>query len=368
MNEPLSPKEKRILDLIRKDPFVTQQQLSRQLGLSRSAVAGYISALMRKGRILGRAYVLPERRGITCIGGANLDRKARLSGPLQRGTSNPVDVSHSFGGVARNIAENLARSGLDVSLLTLVGEDRDGEALLESCVESGVDVSLAETVPGARTGTYTAVLQPGGEMALALADMEIFDRMDTRILNRSWPRIRAGGIVVADTNLPADTLGDLVRRCREASLFLCVVPVSVPKAGRLPREATGVDLWIGNAAELEAVTGVETDTSAGCERACLILRKRGVRRVVLTCGADGVFHTGEEGEGWLESPSSAKVVDVTGAGDAFAAGVVGSLHRGASLEEACRIGTVFAALTLKTEASVSPELSPGVWHREKGGA
>ena len=56
MRVSLSQKEKQVLELIRKNPFVTQQELSNQLGLSRSAVAGHVSSLTRKGQIVGRAY------------------------------------------------------------------------------------------------------------------------------------------------------------------------------------------------------------------------------------------------------------------------------------------------------------------------
>ena len=69
-----TPKQ-RILELIRHNPHVSQQELSEQIGISRSAVAGHIASLTREGLILGRAYVLPQaRRPIVCIGGANIDR------------------------------------------------------------------------------------------------------------------------------------------------------------------------------------------------------------------------------------------------------------------------------------------------------
>ncbi|MGO4465209.1 winged helix-turn-helix transcriptional regulator, partial [Pseudoduganella sp. RAF53_2] len=101
----LSRKEQ-LLDLIRANPFISQQELAEQLSMSRSAVAGHIATLIRERRLLGRAYVLPDRRPVLCIGAANLDRKLRPNQPLQMGTSNPATAEESFGGVARNIAEN----------------------------------------------------------------------------------------------------------------------------------------------------------------------------------------------------------------------------------------------------------------------
>ena len=67
-------KKDQLYELIRANPFISQQDLAVQLRLSRSAVAGYIAGLIRDRRLLGRAYVLPDNRPIVCLGAANLDR------------------------------------------------------------------------------------------------------------------------------------------------------------------------------------------------------------------------------------------------------------------------------------------------------
>src|SRR6478736_5628356 len=122
-------KKDQLYELIRANPFISQQDLAVQLRLSRSAVAGYIAGLIRDRRLLGRAYVLPDNRPIVCLGAANLDRKLRSNATLKMGTSNPARQDESFGGVARNIAENLARLSTPVSLITVIGDDTSGKAL-----------------------------------------------------------------------------------------------------------------------------------------------------------------------------------------------------------------------------------------------
>lgn len=69
----MNEKEITILQLIQENPFLTQNELAEKTGLSRSAVAGYISALTREGKLLGRAYVLPQKKEVICIGGANIE-------------------------------------------------------------------------------------------------------------------------------------------------------------------------------------------------------------------------------------------------------------------------------------------------------
>ena len=76
---------------------------------------------------------------ILCIGGAAVDRKFRLAEPPRAATSNPGRGVSSFGGVARNVAENLARLGRRAALISAVGDDADGAALVAHLAALGVD-------------------------------------------------------------------------------------------------------------------------------------------------------------------------------------------------------------------------------------
>ncbi len=74
---------------------------------------------------------------ILVVGAAGLDTKGYVAGPLQPGTSNPGDIRISRGGVARNVAENLARLGEHAVLLSAVGDDRSGWRVRERTAETG---------------------------------------------------------------------------------------------------------------------------------------------------------------------------------------------------------------------------------------
>ncbi|MGQ9814624.1 MAG: PfkB family carbohydrate kinase, partial [Candidatus Roseilinea sp.] len=80
---------------------------------------------------------------ILVIGAANLDIKGRLFAPAVASSSNSCAIRTSFGGVARNIADNLARLGVPVTLLTAVGNDFAGQNILDSAAEIGGAVSRA---------------------------------------------------------------------------------------------------------------------------------------------------------------------------------------------------------------------------------
>jgi pseudouridine kinase len=350
-------KEQLILRYIRENPFISQQELADKIGISRSAVAGYIAQLTKRGEIKGRAYVLRDEGRIVCIGGANLDRKARGKQKVRLHSSNPVTITESCGGVARNIAENLGRLGSSVTLISCVGEDKEGEWILQETKRHGVDVSQVWRLPARRTGTYTALLDIDGEMVVSLANMDIYDALTPEMFADKWSHIAAARAVFLDTNLPADCLAYIIERCRTENIPLFVDPVSSAKARKLPERLDGVDAILPNREEAELLAGMPIASVEECAEACRRIRERGVKRVVVTMGEQGVYYQSAEQAEHL-APYPTDVVDVTGAGDAFASGLLYGIVNGESFGQACRLGLAASALTLQTEQSVSPLLQP----------
>ncbi|HEU4843267.1 MAG TPA: carbohydrate kinase family protein, partial [Burkholderiaceae bacterium] len=326
----------------------------------RSAVAGHIAGLIRERRLLGRAYVLPDKRPVVCIGAANLDRKLRTLAPLQLGTSNPASAEEVFGGVARNIAENLARLAIPAALLTALGTDAAGRALADHAEAAGIDLRGSLHVTDCATGTYTAVLDAGGEMTVALADMALYERITPAFLASRQPQRTAAAMTVADLNLPHDAIALLLADARREAVPLIIVAVSQPKMARLPADLHGLRLLILNRGELETRVGRALPTEDDVAAACRAVQAQGARDVIVTCGGQGVFHTGAGTLAWLPA-RQVEVVDVTGAGDAFAAAVCWSLYQGSGdLGLACRRGLKVAAMTLESPDTVSPVLAADV--------
>ena len=353
-------KKDQLYELIKANPFISQQDLAVQLRLSRSAVAGYIAGLIRDRRLLGRAYVLPDNRPIVCLGAANLDRKLRSHATLTMGTSNPARQDESFGGVARNIAENLARLATPVSLITVIGDDSSGKALLAHAEAAGIDVRGTLRLQGVCTGTYTAVLDDHGEMMLALADMALYDTLTPEFLATRQPQRAVGALTVADMNLPKETLRLLLDDAAREAIPLVIVAVSQPKMSHLPEDLRGLRLLILNQGELETRIGKPVRTESELLAACRTVQAQGAQDVIVTRGGTGVAYTTPTGLAHLEAPD-AHIIDVTGAGDAFAAAVCWSLFHGSEdLSLACRRGLRLSAMTLECEETVCPYLSADI--------
>lgn len=294
----------------------------------------------------------PEQCRVICIGGATVDRKYRTSEPIQLKTSNPATSERSFGGVARNVAENIARLGAKSSLISILGQDENGRAILADLMGLGIDTQHVAVSSDHSTAEYVAVLEPNGDLALGLADMAIFDALTPALLHQVWPEVSASWIF-ADCNLPSPTLHELVNLARRQSRMLAVDAVSMLKVLRLPRDLNGVGLLFLNLDEAQALLD---KSSAPPQELAAALHERGAARVILTLGEGGLIAVDRSGHTRVEA-IPVQVTDATGAGDALIASTLIALLKGHSLAEAVRVGTVAAALTLECPNSVRPDLS-----------
>lgn len=172
----LNEKESKVFAYIKEDPFISQQALADKVGLSRPAVANIISGLVKRGYLLGKAYVVNETRPIICIGAAAIDRRYFIENDLMMGESNKITSQNSCGGVALSVAENLGRLQQDVVLLSLLGNDQEAERIKES-MRPFMKLNEIEEVAGFSTGTYMEVLNKKGEMVVGLSEMDIYDQM-----------------------------------------------------------------------------------------------------------------------------------------------------------------------------------------------
>ena len=280
---------------------------------------------------------------VVVVGGANMDVGGAPAAALRLRDSNPGEVRLRPGGVGRNIAHDLRLLGLDVALVTALGDDLFGAALRQSCEARGLDLSMTLTVPGARTSSYLYVTD-GGEMHVGVADMDVIARLGPDVLAPLLPKLDAADAVVLDANLSAGAIDFLAENCR-APLY--ADPVSAAKAQRLRRALPKLAAIKPNAIEAAALTG-----EADPERALRALLDAGVKRVFVSLGADGLLAA--EGKTILRLPClPCRVVDTTGAGDAAMAAVVWAGLRGLGLAETGR-----AALSAGAQTAACAETNP----------
>ena len=349
----MTQRERQILQLIEGNPLISQQQIADKLGITRSSAAVHISNLIKKGCIAGKGYVLRSGSYAVVVGGVNVDIGGRSFAPLVAADSNPGTVSVSLGGVGRNIAHNMSLLGLDVRLLTAYGDDLNGERVAASCSELGIDLSHALHVSGANTSTYLYLTDPAGEMALAVSDMAICEKITPAYLAANLSLLQNAQVVVADANIPAESLAYLAENC---GIPLFVDPVSTTKAEKLRPILSKIHTLKPNRLEAELLSGVKIETNADVEKAADKLTELGVHRIFLSLGADGVYAAMGKERLWLPTIPG-QMVNTTGCGDAFMAALVWAYLEGSDLETTARAGLAAGSIAMESPETINPNLS-----------
>ncbi|MGM9578754.1 MAG: PfkB family carbohydrate kinase [Evtepia sp.] len=350
----MTQREQQILQWIREDPMISQEALAERAGITRSSVGVHISNLMKKGHILGKGYLLPASRYVAVAGAVNVDIGGRSKGPLVPRDSNPGRVTVSLGGVGRNIAHNLTLLGVKVHLLTALGEDVHARQIEHSCQTLDIDLSRVLRVPEGATSTYLFLSDQGGDMVLAVSDMDIYEKLTPDYFARHLAFLNGAALVVADANLPAESLVYLAEHCT-APLF--VDPVSTVKGEKVRPILGKLHTFKPNRLEAELLSGVKITDRASLERAARVLLDTGLERLFLSLGAEGVYAADHQ-EQILVPCCPARVKNATGGGDAFAAALAWAWLEGKNLADSALAANAAAAIAVEGEETINPILSP----------
>lgn len=350
----ITQRELEILEIIKNDPFVSQKEIAETLNIARSSVAVHIGNLTRKGIIRGRGYIVDEKDYISVIGGANVDIAGYPYESLRKSDSNPGQVNISIGGVGRNIAENLVKLGNHTKMFTVVGEDVHGDKIIIESEQAGIDMSHVKKTGQYGTGSYLAVLNENNDMDVAIASMDIFKELDRKYIDENRELISNSDVIVFDTNLEDDVFQYAVKIFKDNILFLDTV--SHKKALRAKKIIGYFHTIKPNKIEAEALSGISINSQKDLEKAAEYFHDEGVSNVFITLGEDGVFYSDGEKTGRYKAK---KIIpkNVTGAGDAFQAGLVHAEISGMDIEEKVRFSVGASILGMSSYSTINPEIS-----------
>jgi sugar/nucleoside kinase (ribokinase family) len=275
---------------------------------------------------------------VLVVGDVATDVVAVLAGEPAPGSDRPAAIRTRGGGAGANVAVQLARLGVEVVLAGCVGADVAGAGLEAELRAAGVRTAL-RTVDGAATGTIVSLVEPGGQRSM-LAD-------------------RGANLALRRTDLPPPPPGGHLHLSgytlfgpRDAGLAALAAAaaagctISVDPASSAPLAAYGVERWLADTAAATVLlpNADEARLLTGCpdpsEGARALAERHPV--VAVSLGADGALWAAD-GEVRHRPAHPASVVDTTGAGDAFAAGLLAAWLAGARPEAALDAGLALAA-------------------------
>jgi len=302
--------------------------------------------------------LIPSDLPVLVIGAAGMDMVGRVKSDLRIHTSNPAQIRSSFGGAARNVAENLLRLGTSVTLLTVVGKDESGDRLLDAIADVGANVDTVLRTSQYPTGTYLAVVNRDGKLEYGLDDMRLMVELSSKYIHAQEELFEHSSLLFIDTNLSKETLRTVISIARRVKLPICADPTSESLASKLIPYLPRLRLVVPNSGEASILcnrkTGPATRREAIDAAKCMV--SQGVEIAIVTMAELGVCYATSETSGYVP-PVRTNIIDPTGAGDALTAAVLFGLLNQMPIDDAVRLGVAAESLTLNYRGAVVPDLS-----------
>lgn len=350
----MTNREKELLQILRENPMISQNDLADMLNITRSSIGVHISNLIRKGYIKGKGYILDKQPYCTVVGGANMDIQCFPKNELIYHDSNPGNVKLSLGGVGRNIAENMVKLGMRTKLITVLGDDLYSKAIVDRAKDVGVEIEDSMFLEKTNGSTYFSVLNTEGDLEIAIASMDIYDQMDENFIKKKDKTLLNSRVVIIDTNIPKDVIDYIIKNTKNAVFFLDTVSSS--KAMKV-KEIIGYFHTIKpNKIEAEKLSGIKIESDKDLEKAAEFFLKKGCKRVFITLGPEGVYYNDGNSKGFVEG-KKVKVVNATGAGDAFVAGLVYGYLSEMNIKDTAVFAQGAGILALLHESTINPSMS-----------
>lgn len=286
---------------------------------------------------------------IAVIGGINMDICGKSAEKIIAFDSNPGKVTLSFGGVARNIAENISRLGASVRFLSAFGNDLFGREIKEHCEQVGMDLSMAVNFDFP-TSTYLFVADEEGEMQVAINDMSIYKNITPNVIEERLEKINACDYVVLDTNYEKETLEFILKNVNSPVI---IDAVSIVKVRKLLDVLDKIDFLKPNKIEAEFLSGIQIVDEKSLVLAGEKLLSLGIKNVLITLGSRGVYIANSTTRKLIPAIET-NVVNSTGAGDSFVGGFTYGLQREFDFEKSAILGVCASSITLQSNETVSP--------------
>ncbi|HZK10331.1 MAG TPA: carbohydrate kinase family protein [Clostridia bacterium] len=280
---------------------------------------------------------------ITLIGACNLDLQGISSQDLKLYDSNPGKLTTSAGGVARNIAENIARLGLSTRLLTTLGKDKEGDFIRSSTEKLGVDMQDSLYLENTPSSVYLSILDKKGELVVAINQMGILEKLNKEYLQEKKELIKESPMIVLDANLQEEVIDYLCKNHQDQRIF--VDPVSTVKSLKLKNSLKYLYAIKPNIYEMQSLLGRKLSGFEDYKKALYQVLELGVKEVYLTLGQEGVL-VADKNQIIHASAQVENVKSVTGAGDAFLAAAVYANYHGWDLEHLASFSQALALIVL----------------------
>jgi ribokinase len=291
---------------------------------------------------------------IVVVGSVNLDLVCtgeRIPAPGETVIGQDFQMFH--GGKGANQAVAIGRLGYPVSMVAKVGDDEFGSRLRDGLRAAEVDVTAVGTAKGA-SGVALISVDAQGQNSITVVP-GANGKLLPRDLDKALPRLRSAGMILAQLEIPIETVEYL---CSIAEKFHVPLMLDPAPAHALSRCVLRRVTWLTpNETETCALCGMPPGDLNAQNAGTYAdhLRKTGAANVIIKLGSQGAYVAGADGLRTLIPAFKVRVVDSTAAGDAFNGGLAVALMRGMNTADAVRFAAAVGAVSV-TRAGAQPAM------------
>ena len=290
---------------------------------------------------------------IICIGAAFVDELFHASEEMLLATTNNAKVTKTAGGVSRNIAHQLALLGVPVQLISVFGDDSDGDWLKKICTDAGVKLDASITKEGL-SGKYTGILNVDGSLFSAFLTNAANHLITPEHLNKHIDLLRTASYILADANISVDTAEWLLGFSQQTGIPFILEPVSVPPARKFRHvNLGGLYMVTPNEDELPVLCSEQaTMTQMQIEE----LLDNGVHNIWLHNGKMGSALYKKDKAITLHAPNI-EVRDCTGAGDGSLTGFILGKYLNLEDMDCLKLAHTLSAEILQVNGAIATHLN-----------
>ena len=285
---------------------------------------------------------MPERPRIAVIGSANVDLTTfteRFPKPGETIFGQQFDLG--FGGKGANQATASQLCGAEVFMVARVGSDLFGPATIQNFKNLGIDTTHVKQVEGVSSGVAPIFVEPNGQNRIFVVK-GANDALKPADVDAAADLLTTVNCIVLQFEIPLETVYYSIAFARKHGIRCILNPA--PGQPIDLNSLAGLDYFVPNESEAETITGMPVKNAEDAKKCAAKLLESGIRRVIITLGANGSLLAGSDAMEHLPA-FPVKSIDSTGAGDAFIGSFAVFLGEGLAEREAVRRANLYAGLS-----------------------
>ena len=288
---------------------------------------------------------------IIVIGASNIDIIAKSYNKLIPNDSNIGSIELHYGGVARNIAENIKLLNEKIYFLSIFSNDHLGNILYNKCKNDGFNLTYSKIINTHKTSTYLALMDQNNDMNVAINDMSIINELKIKDINKALINFKENDYVIIDNNISKETIKYILTN---KHYKVAIDPISINKIYKIKDLLPYIDIFKPNLYQAKALTNLNKPIDIAKQ-----LISTGIKELCITLNKDGVLYYNSNNNTYHRQyiNNDINIINTTGSGDSFLATYITYRKNNYPIDQSISYALIASTLTIQTNTIVNTNIN-----------